>query len=161
MKPLTSVLAILLLSITTLASTAEIYRWVDSEGRVHYSDREPTDTQAEVRWVNDEATPAVADAPKPAAAISRIVEPQPPEAPPPISAFMYSSPKCGWCRKAERYFDARSVPWRSVDITASKQAKREFDDLGGRGTPLIFIEGEKVAGFNEAKLDQILQQYGR
>ena len=37
----TKLLAVLVLALVTTGATAEVYKWVDQDGRVHYSDRKP------------------------------------------------------------------------------------------------------------------------
>jgi len=43
------------------ASSAEIYRWVDSEGRTHYGDRAPQEPRAKAMRVELESAPARVD----------------------------------------------------------------------------------------------------
>ncbi len=140
------------------AARAEVFRWTDADGTVHYSDRKPEKIAAEAIAVDHYAPPA------PAAASAAPDEAQASEpaavAKKPISAVMYLSPTCGYCTKAARFFDARGVPWRGIDITASKQAKRDFDRQGGRGTPLIFLGGQRIAGFDQDHLESVLAQNG-
>lgn len=151
----------LLLLPAAAALSAEVYRWRDANGTVHYSDRKPADFEVEQVAVKQHESMADGPAVQPSPVVSAVIPPAPPAAPPPISVLMYSRPGCGWCRKAEHYLEARGVPWRSIDITASAQAEREFKSLGGTGTPLIFIEGQRVAGFNVKRLDRLLRHYGR
>lgn len=44
---LRSVIGGLILAASATASSAEMYRWVDENGRVHFGDRPPTDAKAE------------------------------------------------------------------------------------------------------------------
>ncbi|WP_444943115.1 DUF4124 domain-containing protein [Microbulbifer sp. ZKSA006] len=44
---LPSVLGGLLLAVSATAASAEMYRWVDENGRVHFSDRPPADAEAQ------------------------------------------------------------------------------------------------------------------
>lgn len=140
------------LALCSIASGAsEVYRWKDANGVTHYSDSRPRDQQAEAVELRDSkgldggdavARPAPA-APRPAAAV------QP-------SILMYDHPDCGYCRRAERWFNQRGLAFRKIDITANAANKAAFVRDGGRGTPLIFVDGVAVRGFNEARLWQLI-----
>jgi glutaredoxin len=144
--------ASLVLPLTATVAQAEVYRWKDADGVTHYSDTRPAAQPAEVVAIAAHR-PASGAPPPPLAAA-------PTAPPPPVAALapeivMYSNPDCGWCRRAERWFASRRLAYRTIDITASERNRAEFLRLGGRGTPLIFVDGVRVAGFDEARLDAL------
>lgn len=146
---------LLLLFLSTSAVSAEIYRWVDAEGKVHYSDREPASADAE-RVVVDAHPPAAASSsPEAQRAVGSTAR-----SPTPPAIRMYLSPTCGYCTRAAEFFDARGVPWRGEDITTSPLAKLAFEQAGGRGTPLIIVDGQAIHGFQKERLDRLLSQRG-
>lgn len=131
----------LLLLFPALA-TAGIYRWTDADGQVHISDRPPPDSaveQVEIRVNTYRAPPAT-----PAAA----------------PVVMYSAAWCGVCRKAKRYLQAQGIPFQERDIDASRENRRRFEALGGKGVPLILVGEEKMRGFSEARLETMLKAGG-
>ena len=69
---------------------------------------------------------------------------------------MYATQTCGYCRKARQYFEQRGIAWREVDIESSEAARQEFKSRGGVGTPLIFVDDVRVAGYDPARLDALL-----
>jgi glutaredoxin len=130
---------------------SEVYRWKDANGVTHYGDRKPEQAASERLTLRDTAgldghvaAPRKADT---AAAGSGFVPPE---------ILMYDNPACGYCRKAERWFKANGLAFRSIDVTASKSNHDRFLRDGGRGTPLIFIDGVAVRGFNEKRLQQLV-----
>ena len=145
-------LTCLLAPLATQATASDVYRWKDANGVTHYSDTKPPAQQAE-RLHIDADRPATGPAPVPLA-------PPPPAAPQAVAnqpdILMYASPTCGWCRKAERYFAARGLSYRNIDITASDSNRKAYERAGGRGTPLIFVGGQRVQGFNEGRLDAVI-----
>jgi glutaredoxin len=155
-------LSLLALLLAGSVGAAEVYRWRDAAGVVHYGDRPPARADAERLSLPDQPDPPASPAPAAAAAPTPVGTPQaaPPPARKPIDILMYSNPQCGFCIRAEKLFRARGVPWRVADITASSAARDEFKRLGGTGTPLIFIDGERIGGFNQARLERILDSYG-
>jgi hypothetical protein len=64
------------LLLISAAAAAEMYRWVDSEGKVHYSDRPtPGSAEVQVRVPGDSPAPAVAgDGGAPAEAVEPLPE---------------------------------------------------------------------------------------
>ena len=73
--------------------------------------------------------------------------------------IMYATESCPYCRKARDYFTAHHVSWREIDIDGSAQAKAEWEARNGKGTPLIFIDGQRIDGFVQSKLDSALAAY--
>jgi len=74
---------------------------------------------------------------------------------------MYATATCGYCAKARAYFKERGVEWEERDIDASAQARSEWKELGGFGTPLIVINGQRLIGFSQADLDAELTKFGK
>ncbi len=72
---------------------------------------------------------------------------------------MYATQDCPYCKKARAYFQAHHVAWREIDIDASIAAHTEWEQKGGRGTPLIYVDGQRIEGFVQAKLDAALAPY--
>jgi glutaredoxin len=72
---------------------------------------------------------------------------------------MYATSSCPYCRKARDYFTAHHVTWREIDIDSSTAAQAEWEGKKGKGTPLIFIDGKRIDGFVQEKLDTALAAY--
>lgn len=64
--------------------------------------------------------------------------------------IVYTTQTCGYCVKARNYFKARNLAWDERDIERSEAARKEWAALGGKGTPVIVIEGKALMGFSEA-----------
>ncbi len=74
--------------------------------------------------------------------------------------IMYATSDCGYCAKARAYFDARGIAFEERDIDASPQARREWKEKGGVGTPLNLINGRHIQGFDQSGLDAMLSGEG-
>lgn len=70
--------------------------------------------------------------------------------------IIYSTSHCPWCVKAKQYFASKGVSYDERDIERSPSARSEFEKLGGNGVPLIMVGSEKMEGFNQQRLDQLL-----
>ncbi len=138
------------------AVAGEIYRWKDANGVTHYSDSKAAAEHAERVTVQESSAFGGSSVESPAArsqpATSHAAVAQP-------DILMYDNPACGYCRKAERWFNQHGLAYRKVDITANAGNKEAFMRAGGRGTPLILVDGVAVRGFNEARLQRLV--FGR
>lgn len=143
MKHLASCLLLVLVLLPVLVS-AEIYRWTDAEGRVHFSD-EPHNTmpseQVSVRVNSYESV-----------TYESLGSYTPPND---RRVIMYSTSWCTYCKKARNYFEKNRVRYVEYDIEESSRAKEEFDQLGGKGVPLIVVGRTKMSGFSEAGFREI------
>src|SRR5207253_2630889 len=117
--------------------------WVDAQGRKHFSDAKPADADAETVVLRPEPAPVVPAEPAPTAV--------PPRGAPVAQAnryapdiLMYVMKGCGYCTRARAYFNSRGLAWREIDVDASKRDYEAFKRSGGTGTPLIFIDGNRV-----------------
>jgi glutaredoxin len=69
---------------------------------------------------------------------------------------MFTTSHCPACKAAKAYFARKGVRYEERDVETSSSAREEFDRLGGRGVPLILVGKEKMEGFSEQRLNQLL-----
>ncbi|GAA6153258.1 glutaredoxin family protein [Pseudoteredinibacter isoporae] len=132
MMKLTYSLVLILLS---FSAYSQIYKWVDDDGKVHYSDSKnrPVGQNAEklTLKVNTYTN------------ISYQVEKKRVE-----KVVMYSASWCGYCKKARKYFASNSIPFVEYDIETNKRAKREHEKMGATGVPVILYGNKRMNGFS-------------
>jgi glutaredoxin len=124
---------------------AEIYKWTDAKGVLHFSDKPPPQDQVEL--VRVPATNSFRAAPVAEPSVARAESRRPAKA---KSVVMFSAEWCGYCRKARRFFQANGVAFRERDIEKEPAARREYERLGGAGVPLILVGDRRLTGFSEA-----------
>jgi glutaredoxin len=73
---------------------------------------------------------------------------------------MYATSWCPYCAKARAYFARRNIAYVEVDIETSKEGRAEYDRLGARGIPVILVGPQRMNGFSEARLSQLLSEAG-
>ena len=73
---------------------------------------------------------------------------------------MYATQTCGYCAKARAWFKSKNLAWEERDIETSAVANKEWKTLGGQGTPLIVIDGERIHGFDQARIEAALAKQG-
>jgi glutaredoxin len=71
---------------------------------------------------------------------------------------IYTTPGCGYCRRAMAYFEQKGVEYTKRDISADREAYEDYVNVtGGRsGVPLIVVGDEWMQGWNESHFDQLL-----
>jgi glutaredoxin len=111
-------------------ASAQIHRWVDADGRVQYSDKPPAP-----------AAKAAADQPRP-------------------EIRMYATDWCPHCRRAQAFFAKQGIRYTHIDIEKSEAGRAEYRSLGGRGVPLIVVGSQRMSGFGEERMMQMLKSAG-
>ncbi|MGE0355921.1 MAG: glutaredoxin domain-containing protein [Burkholderiales bacterium] len=148
-------LAAALVGLASLGAPAQVYKWTGPDGRTHYGDHPPEEGKkqelrigvqsfggpAEVdTWTRVLKRPPAVDASRPESA----------------SVTMFSTSWCPHCKRAKAWFAQKGVSYREVDIEASEAGRREFDEAGGRGVPLILVGERRMRGFSEAAMEKLL-----
>ena len=127
-------------------SMAEIYRWTDGSGRVHFGDAPPDVEASEKIHVQVNSYKNIS--------YEKIEFYQPVSS---KRVIMYSTSWCAYCKKARAYFDQNNIAYVECDIEKDKKAKREYDRLGGKGVPVILIDKTKMTGFSVAGFNRLYQ----
>ncbi|HYJ18598.1 MAG TPA: glutaredoxin family protein [Burkholderiales bacterium] len=145
-------LAVLILLPFTLF--ADMYKWIDENGNVHYTDSPPPGKKAkklELK-INSITGPGV---------VSTIGK-QSPQSPAAGTAKvkLYTTTWCGYCKRAKAYLQARGTSFQEIDVETSAQGQREFQALGGRGVPVILVGNQRMDGYSEGTLAGMLKQAG-
>ena len=66
---------------------------------------------------------------------------------------LYATDWCGYCKQTKRFLDSKGIPFREFDIEKDAEARKAYEALGGRGIPLIDVNGTLIRGFDP---DEIL-----
>lgn len=148
-------LALACVAIASLPAAAQVYKWTGPDGRTHYGDQPPDSAKkqelrigvqsfggpAEVdTWTKVLKRPPAVDTSKPANA----------------GVTMFSTSWCPHCKRAKAYFAQKGVGYREVDIEASDAGRREFEQYGGSGVPLIIVGERRMRGFDAGAMDRML-----
>lgn len=127
--------------------SAEIYRWVDENGKIHLSDSPPQQQDVEQLDVDVNTYEAID--------YSKIQYYQAPEQPRRKRVVMYSTEWCGVCTKARKYFRKRGIRYTEHDIDKSKSARAAFNRYGNGGVPLILVGDKTMRGFGAARFERL------
>ncbi|MEE8329115.1 MAG: glutaredoxin family protein [Thermodesulfovibrionia bacterium] len=61
-----------------------------------------------------------------------------------------------FCTKVKEYLSQRGVTFTERDISKDEDAIKDLQELGVMTTPVTKIDGEIVIGFDQQKLEQLL-----
>jgi len=71
---------------------------------------------------------------------------------------MISSETCGWCTAARRWMTQQSVPFSECFIERDAQCLADYQALGAVGTPTLVVRGQRVVGFDRARILDVLKK---
>lgn len=65
-------------------------------------------------------------------------------------ALVYSKPNCAYCLKAKNLLTLENIPY-TESVIGEDITREDFMSLfpDQRSVPLIFVNGEKIGGYNE------------
>jgi glutaredoxin len=140
----------LVLLVVAGAAAAQVYKWTDAQGQVHYTDTPPQDRQHEQR-TSQLKPPAPGDPTQGAALpyeLARAVKASP--------VTLYTAAKCGGCDQGRALLRARGIPYTEKTVT-SDEDKEQLRQLTGKlELPLLVVGSRKVAGFQDAAWQEAL-----
>ncbi len=120
----------------------QIFKWVDDNGKVHFTDMPPNDQETEQVQLRINSYSA-----------TEVLEMS--EASGSDKVIMYGTDWCTYCDKAKNYFVAKHIPFVEYDIEKDSTARREYDRLGGRGVPVILVGDKRMNGFSVATFERM------
>jgi mycoredoxin len=67
-------------------------------------------------------------------------------------AVLYGNSWCGYCQKARDLLAANNIAYFEYDIEKSEEGLEQFKRLNGRGTPVLYINGTVIKGYDSDKI---------
>jgi len=135
---------LLLWTLGVMPVSAEIFKWIDEAGKVHFTDSPPRERQVEKievkinSYTSPEIVPFEASV-TPSTRRGKVV--------------LYSTTWCGYCKKARRYFEAKGIPFVEYDTETSKKGREDYKALNGTGVPIILVGQKRMNGFSPSKFE--------
>jgi glutaredoxin len=143
-----AVISLLILLVFT-SGQAEIYKWTDAHGNIHFTDSPPEQvkTQQVKLQINSFTSPRVSSFKYDDSLISKRKES--------TDVIMYSTSWCGYCKQARRYFSRKRIPFEEYDVEKSSKGKKDYKSLNGRGVPIILVGEKRMNGFSVAQFEKL------
>lgn len=74
------------------------------------------------------------------------------------SVTVYTTPTCSWCSTLKSYLRKNRIRFSEIDVSRDENAAREMASRSGQqGVPQTSVNGAMVVGFDQAKLDRLLE----
>ncbi len=127
------------------AANGGIYKWVDEQGKVHFTDNPPDDIKTEEVELKINTYSSVEIKPL----VERLGKKD--------KVVMYSATWCRMCKKAKQYFQINNIPYVSYDVEKSRIGKMDFKLLHGKSVPVIIVGNKRMNGFTAAKFDRLYE----
>lgn len=71
---------------------------------------------------------------------------------------VYSTPTCSWCNTLKSYLNKNKIRYTDVDISRDQSAAQNLvARTGQQGVPQTEINGQWVVGFDQKKIDTLLE----
>jgi glutaredoxin len=135
-----------LLLLTSGNTFCQIYKWVDENGKTHFSSSPPAQGDAET--VQPKITNVYTSQKSPESSETG-------DKPKKKNVVMYSATWCGVCKQAKTYFRAHHIPYREYDIEKSQKGRRDYKKLNGSGVPIILVDKQRMDGFSASRFESM------
>lgn len=140
-------------------AAAEIYKWKDDQGTIHFSSTPPQSGQVEQVHVQVNSFSSAAQGSQanrsnfkfdPSLITSRKNSAR--------QVVMYSTQRCGYCKQARRYFNKNGIAFNEYDVENTQKGKTDYRKLNGRGVPIILVGKQRMDGFSQATFEKLYQR---
>ena len=146
-----TVFLVLAITLSSIVSADQLYRWTDADGHVHYTDKPPpTDAkEAEKKQIQDNApAPTLSYATRKAAAGFPVT--------------LYTSSGCGqYCDDAREFLQQRGIPFTEKQLS-TEEDRAAFKQLfnGNENIPAVSAGSRQLVGFEAGQWNELLDRVG-
>jgi len=151
-------IVLMLLLSTAIVAWAEIYKWKDSKGNIIFSDSPPAGSNAEKQIIREQRIerPAVQEEAPRSKGTATVKK----RAYGDIRVIMYMTSWCPYCKQAKDYINSLGVRLTEYDIEKDKDKDAEMlrKSGGGKGVPLIDIEGSIIRGYSPSDIKAVIEE---
>ncbi len=149
-----AVVAVILL-VAVVVCRAEIYKYADSKGELHFVDdigKVPKKYRKQVGNSDPQGNVSVLDTAPKSLSPQRRAAPEPPQqqtassGSATVEVFMTSW--CGYCKKMVRFLNEKGIPYTAYDIEKDSAAAGTYRELGGRGVPVVRVGSHVIRGYS-------------
>jgi glutaredoxin-like YruB-family protein len=76
-----------------------------------------------------------------------------------MAVKIYTTPSCGYCTVAKKYFRENRVSFTEYDVSRDQRRADEMVRKSGQmGVPVIDINGKVIVGFNKPEIERSLKR---
>jgi glutaredoxin len=140
-------LAASLLLLACASSSAQVYKWTDAKGGVHYTDTPPpagqTKKASELRAPGSSESAQGAAQPLPYE-LARAVKASP------VTLYTTTHTACPGCEQGRALLRARGIPFSEKTVDSDDDIEKLRQLAGKLELPLLVVGSRKIAGFQDA-----------
>ena len=70
---------------------------------------------------------------------------------------LYATEWCGYCKATRRFLDEKGIPFKEFDIDKDSAAREAYEALGGRGIPILDVNGTLIRDFKPEAIEAALK----
>ena len=140
-------------------ATAQVYKWTDPSGKVHYGDSPPAETKTEQLRIQIPSYDGPVKVQDWSGVIRRKYVSSIPDRPKHVT--MYSTAWCVHCKNARNYFASQGISFTEVDVEKSEEGRKEFQSFTGSGVPLIVVGSKTMRGFSASAFESMRKAAAR
>ena len=136
------------LALCAMSTAQTIYKSVEPDGRIVYSDKPPTSGHLEktMKFANLPASTL------PAATSSYVEQLRKSgagsAAPANAGVTLYSAAWCGYCKRAKAWLGSQGIAYTDVDVDTQAGMAALAQSGGSGGIPVLVVGGQAVTGFS-------------
>lgn len=138
---------------------AEVFKWIDAEGKIHYSDKKPENQSVKQIKIQPHRSSATVESSSLEKNLnskeSTGTDKKPYKKKHKIT--MYAASWCSYCKTARAYFKKNNISFSEYDIEKNTNARKRYEKFGGTGVPLLVAKRKHMQGFSEAKFESWYQ----
>ncbi len=144
-----SLFCLLFLALTS--AHAELYKWVDASGKVHFSDQPPPKSVGEVEKKDLTTVPTtqVSDLPYVLAVAVRNH---------PVT--LYTTRNCLPCDEGRVLLKKRGIPFAEKTVNTNADIMKMKEVSGDNGLPLLVVGASKMTGYDASRWETMLTLAG-
>ena len=141
----------LLAGASAASNAQQVYRIVEPDGKVTFSDRPPSETNAKVTAAAGSPRGSVSTASLPFE-LRQVVQRYP--------VILYTGDNCGPCQSARSMLITRGVPFTEKSVTTPEDSQALQRLSGENALPFATIGGQQLKGFSDAEWTPFLNAAG-
>jgi len=141
----------LVAALASLGAAAQVYRVTGPDGKVTFSDKPPTDSQARPRVAPSVALPAAGGGTLPLALRNASGR---------YPVTLYTGTNCAPCNTARGFLASRGIPYTERTVATNEDAAALRKLSGEVQVPFLTIGGQQLHGYSETEWTQFLDAAG-
>lgn len=74
-----------------------------------------------------------------------------------VPVVLYATSWCGYCAQARKFLKDNRIPYFEYDIEKSEEGRAQYQSLGGRGVPVVWVNGTVIKGYSPEQINSALK----